>query len=231
VTARQEALRAAGGVLEIEAQDDLVGALLLANEEGLAASSAADAGKGAHAGRSGLTTEDIVLFITTLIVAGNETSTFLSGHALHVLASMPEVQAELRADRSKMNNFLDETMRLYGPVQRLFRWVLADTEVGGVPIKSDEWVAVFYGAANRDPAVFDDPHRFDLNRPNARAHTSLGHGIHYCLGALLARLNVSTMVNAVLDRYTQIELAGEPMPQTVNIFNFAYWELPLSFTH
>lgn len=210
---RKEALGRHDVVMEIEDVDDLITALLLAGE-------------------SGLSVEDIVLFVTTLLVAGNETTISLSGHCLNVLARLPEVQAALRADRSLVGNFIDETMRMYGSGQRLFKWVLEDTEIDGRPIAKDEWVAIFLIAANRDPAVFPDPHTFDLRRPNVRQHLSFGHGIHYCLGAALGRLNVAALVNAVLDRYSTIESTGEaPTVGTVSIFTHALWRLPLVLRH
>jgi cytochrome P450 len=200
---------------EAQEGDDLITALHLAREEG-----------------SALSVEDIVLFITTLLVAGNETTISLSGHCLNVLARLPDVQAELRADRSLANNFIDETMRMYGSGQRLFKWVLEDTEIDGARIAKDEWVAIFLIAANRDPAVFPDPHTFDLHRPNVRQHLSFGHGIHYCLGAALGRLNVAALVNAVLDRYSTIEPTAEaPTVGTVSIFTHALWRLPLELRH
>ena len=213
VVDRKEALGRHHVVKEIEDVDDLITALLLAGE-------------------SGLSVEDIVLFVTTLLVAGNETTISLSGHCLNVLARLPEVQAALRADRSLMGSFIDETMRMYGSGQRLFKWVLEDTEIDGRPIAKDEWVAIFLIAANRDPAVFPDPHTFDLHRPNVRQHLSFGHGIHYCLGAALGRLNVAALVNAVLDRYSTIESTGEaPTVGTVSIFTHALWRLPLELRH
>lgn len=215
VLARKEALEQGGAATAIDDADDLITALLLAEEA-----------------QSSLTVEDIVLFVTTLLVAGNETTISLSGHCLNVLARLPEVQAALRADRSLIGNFIDETMRLYGPGQRLFKWVLEDTEIDGKAIARDEWVAIFLIAANRDPAVFEDPDTFDLHRSNVRQHLSFGHGIHYCLGAALGRLNVATLVNAVLDRYSTIVPTGEaPTVGTVSIFTHALWRLPLELRH
>jgi cytochrome P450 len=93
-------------------------------------------------------------------------------------------------------------------------------------------VAIFLIAANRDPAVFPDPHTFNLHRPNVRQHLSFGHGIHYCLGAALGRLNVAALVNAVLDRYSTIEATDEPPTVgTVSIFTHALWRLPIELRH
>ena len=232
VLARKGALDAQAGALAIEDVDDLITALLLANEAGRAEVTPGEIERGTHAGRSGLTVEDIVLFVTTLLVAGNETTISLSAHCLNALARLPEVQTVVREDRSLVNNFIDETMRLYGSGQRLFKWVLEDTQIDGHKIAKDEWVAIFLIAANRDPAVFPDPNTFDLHRANVRQHLSFGHGIHYCLGAALGRLNVATLVNAVLDRYSTIEPTDEaPTVGTVSIFTHALWRLPLELRH
>jgi cytochrome P450 len=218
ITAKVDERRAllaagAGSVLEDGEIPDFIATLLTAEEEG-----------------EHLSPKTIVEFITTLIVAGNETSTFLSGHLLHVLAYNQEVQSVLRADRGRMNDFIDETMRMYGPVHRLFRWVQRDTVLGGQEIKKDEWVAVFFVAANRDPEQFADPNTFDLDRTNANRNLSFGQGIHFCLGSALARMNVSLMINSLLDNYTRIEPGSTPpVMRTVNIFNFAHASLPVRF--
>lgn len=214
VDARREELGRAGARSSAgdAPPEDLITALLLAEEDG-----------------ETLGPKTVVEFLATLIVAGNETSTFLGGHLLHVLASMPEVQRVLRADRARMTDVFDETMRLFGPVHRLFRWVRADTEIGGRRIGKDEWVAVFFVAANRDPAVFPNPDAFDLDRPNKSKNLSFGHGIHFCLGSALAGLNATAMIEALLDAYPVIEPAGEPVMRAVNIFNYSHAKLPIRF--
>jgi cytochrome P450 len=228
VLERKAALEGQDTVMALE-DVDLITALLLANEAGETEVAPTD---GTHAGRTGLTPEDIVLFVTTLLVAGNETTISLSAHCLNVLAHHPDVQAAVRADRSLVNDFIDETMRLYGSGQRLFKWVLEDTEIDGRRIAKDEWVAIFLLAANRDPRVFPDPDTFEMTRPNLRQHLSFGQGIHYCLGASLGRLNVATLVNAVLDRYSSITTTDEPPTVgTVSIFTHALWRLPLELRH
>ena len=103
-----------------------------------------------------------------------------------------------------------------------------DPEVGGKLIRKGEWVALFFGAANRDPAVFADPEVLDIDRPNIRQQLSMGHGLHFCLGASLARLEVVTMINAVLDRYSTIALTEDPgTKQTASLLTHAFVRLPL----
>ena len=196
---------------DVEDAKDLISALLRAEVDG-----------------QRLSPEEIVRFCMTLVVAGSETTTFLIGNLLHALAREPEVTARLRVDRSLVNIFVEECMRVDGPPQRLFRTATRDVEVGGKLIRKGEWVALFFGAANRDPAVFADPEVLDIDRPNIRQQLSMGHGLHFCLGASLARLEVVTMINAVLDRYSTIALTEDPgTKQTASLLTHAFVRLPL----
>ena len=175
-----------------------------------------------------LTPEEIVRFCVTLVVAGSETTTFLIGNLLQAMARLPEVTARLRADRTLVNVFVEEAMRVDGPPQRLFRIATRDVEVGGKLIRKGEWVALFFGSANRDPEVFADPDVLDIDRPNIRQQLSMGHGLHFCLGASLARLEVVAVVNAVLDRYQTITLTDDPgTKQTASLLTHAFVRLPL----
>ncbi len=196
---------------DVEDAKDLISALLRAEVDG-----------------QRLSPEEIVRFCMTLVVADSETTTFLIGNLLHALAREPEVTARLRADRSLVNIFVEECMRVDGPPQRLFRTATRDVEIGGKLIRKGEWVALFFGAANRDPAVFADPEVLDIDRPNIRQQLSMGHGLHFCLGASLARLEVVTMINAVLDRYSTIALTEDPgTKQTASLLTHAFVRLPL----
>lgn len=199
---------------DIEDAEDLISALLRAEVDG-----------------QRLTPEEIVRFCVTLVVAGSETTTFLIGNLLHALAREPEIAARIRADRALLTVFIEETMRLDGPPQRLFRIATRDVEVGGKLIRAGEWVALFFGSANRDPAVFPHPARLDIDRPNLSKQLSLGSGLHFCLGSSLARLEVSAMLNAVLDRYQHISLSDDPgTKQTASLLTHAYVRLPLQLS-
>lgn len=196
---------------EVDDAEDLISALLRAEVDG-----------------QRLTPEEIVRFCVTLVVAGSETTTFLIGNLLHALAREPELQARLRADRTLLNLFVEETLRLDGPPQRLFRIATRDIQMDGKVIREGDWVALFFGSANRDPAVFPNPDRLDIDRPNIRQQLSLGHGLHFCLGASLARLEVMAVLNAVLDRYQTIALTDDPgTKQTASLLTHAYVRLPL----
>lgn len=196
---------------DVDDAEDLISALLRAEVDG-----------------ERLTPEEIVRFCVTLVVAGSETTTYLIGNLLHALECEPEVARRVRADRSLVGTFIEETMRVDGPPQRLFRIATRDVEMGGSTIREGDWVAVFFGAANRDSAVFADPGRVDLDRPNIRQQLSLGHGLHFCLGASLARLEVTAVVNAVLDRYTTIALGDDPgQKQTASLLTHGWVRLPM----
>ncbi|BBZ32448.1 putative cytochrome P450 YjiB [Mycolicibacterium confluentis] len=196
---------------DVDDAEDLISALLRAEVDG-----------------QRLTPEEIVRFCVTLVVAGTETTTYLIGNLLHKVASEPAATQRIRADRSLLPAFIDETMRLDGPPQRLFRIATRDVEMDGVTIRRGDWVALFFGAANRDAAVFPDPDRFDLDRANSRQQLSLGHGVHFCLGAPLARLEVTAVLNAILDRYATVELTDDPGDkQTASLLTHAYVRLPL----
>lgn len=196
---------------DVDDAEDLISALLRAEVDG-----------------QRLTPEEIVRFCVTLVVAGSETTTFLIGNLLHAMARETDVAERVRADRTQLNAFVEETLRIDGPPQRLFRIATRDAEVGGKVIREGDWVALFFGSANRDPAVFQDPGRFDIDRSNLRQQLSLGHGLHFCLGASLARLEVIAMLNAVLDRYQTIALTDDPgTKQTASLLTHAYVRLPL----
>ena len=196
---------------DVEDAEDLISALLRAAVDG-----------------QRLTPEEIVRFCVTLVVAGSETTTFLIGNLLHAMAREPGITARMRDDRTLVNVFVEEAMRIDGPPQRLFRIATRDVEIGGKLIRKGDWVALFFGSANRDPEVFEDPDRFDIDRPNIRQQLSMGHGLHFCLGASLARLEVVAVVNAVLDRYQTIALTDDPgTKQTASLLTHAYVRLPL----
>lgn len=172
--------------------------------------------------------EEVVRFCFTLVVAGSETTMYFAANVFHALLEHPELLAPLRADRAKVAAFLDETLRLSGPPQRLFRKVTRDVEIGGKQIRAGEWVALFFAAANHDPEVFPAPAEFRLDRANAADHLSYGTGIHYCLGGPLASLEVACLVNALLDRYVAIEPgSAPPEPQTTTLLQHSYTKIPL----
>jgi cytochrome P450 len=190
--------------------DDLIAALADASVDGQA-----------------LNDSEVVGFCTLVLLAGNETTTNLIGNMLHILASRPELWKRAREDRSLVDRIIDETLRYESPVQRLPRVATQTVDVRGVTIPAGELVDIFYGAANRDPSAFTDPDTFRLDR-SIGEHTAFGAGIHYCLGAPLARVEARITLNEFLDRFATISLASEPaVRQRAVILALGFQTLPL----
>ncbi|MGE3849778.1 MAG: cytochrome P450 [Gammaproteobacteria bacterium] len=193
--------------------EGLIAALLLAESEG-----------------ERLSLDEVTRFCVTLVVAGAETTTFLLTNLLYNLATMPAITAALRADRSLVPAFIDESLRHGGPPQRLFRIATRDVEVGDKLIRAGDWVALFFAAANHDPAVFPDPARFDLARRNLNLQLSMGLGIHHCLGFALAKSEAQALVEATLDAYADIRPgATPPRPQATSLLTHSFDALSLRF--
>ncbi len=155
-----------------------------------------------------LTGDEVLAFAILLLVAGNETTTNLIGSGMRALLAHPEALAALRADPERIPAAIEEMLRYDGPVQGIVRFALRDTEVGGRAVRAGEVLMGMTGAANRDPEQFPDPARFDLDRQDAR-HLAFGQGIHYCVGAPLARVEAEIAFRALLARWPSIEAAGD----------------------
>ena len=154
---------------------------------------------------------EMEIFSTTilLLIAGNETTTNLIGNAVSSLLKHPDQLELLRSDLSLMPSAVEELLRFNGPVQATGRVAKEDIEVGGVTVKEGQVAFVLLGSANHDPAKFPDPERLDLRR-RPTDHLAFGDGIHFCLGAPLARAEAQITLQALIERYPRIELAGEP---------------------
>jgi cytochrome P450 len=177
-----------------------------------------------------LSVEEVIRFCITLVVAGAETTTFLIGNLLYNLATMKHVHQRLKDDPALLLPFIDETLRHSGPPQRLFRIATENVCVGNADIKKGDWVALFFAAANHDPAVFPDPGRFDMDRPNLNKQLTLGIGIHHCLGSALAKLEARVLLEGVLARGDEIMFGGSfPVPQTASLLNHGFERLVLRF--
>ncbi|HKR51848.1 MAG TPA: cytochrome P450 [Pseudonocardiaceae bacterium] len=155
-----------------------------------------------------LADEEIIGFVGLLLIAGHITTTATLGNSVVTFADNPAAVAEIRADPTLLPAAIEEVLRVRTPFPRLTRLTAVDTHVGGVDIPAGQVVLPWVAAANRDARVFADPHRFDIHRtPNP--HLSFGHGIHFCLGAPLARLEARVALRLLLGRYRDIEVATD----------------------
>jgi len=127
--------------------------------------------------------------------------------ALKIMAERPDLQRLLRAERDRIPNFIEETLRFESPVKGDFRLARIPASVGGVELPAGTTVMVLNGAANRDPRRFADPAAFEPTRPNARQHLAFGRGIHTCPGAPLARAEARVAIQRLLDRTTDIRVS------------------------
>ena len=143
-----------------------------------------------------------------VLAAGFETTVNLLGNGIRMLLDNPEHRRTLSQRPQLWPNAVEEILRLESPVQLTARLALNDTEVAGTPVKQGELVIVYVAAANRDPAVFPDPNRFDIERENAGKHLAFSGGRHFCLGAALARAEGEVGLRAFFDRFPDVRPAG-----------------------
>ena len=176
--------------------DDLIGTLLRAESQ-----------------EGALTGDEVKLFVFTLLVAGNVTTTHLIGNAMLALLSHPSELAKLTRTPSLVPQLVEEALRYDAPVQFTLRTATRDVELAGVTIPHGAMVAPISASANRDDRVFPDPDRFDVTRP-AKDQLAFGHGIHFCLGAALARLEARVAFEELLPRIRDPIGAGERVTWT-----------------
>ncbi|HZQ30690.1 MAG TPA: cytochrome P450 [Mycobacterium sp.] len=149
---------------------------------------------------------DVVRTATFLFGAGQETTAKLLSAALRVLGDRPDIQQQLRDDRSRIPAFIEECLRMDSPVKSVFRMARKTTKLGDVDVPAGTTVMVSPGAANRDPRRFDNPHEFQLDRRNVREHIAFSRGIHSCPGAPLARVEGRVSLERILDRLADIAI-------------------------
>lgn len=150
---------------------------------------------------------DVARVASNVFVAGQETTTRLLGAALKVLGERPDIQQFLREDYTRIPNFIEEALRIEGPIKGDFRLSRVPTTVSGVDIPAGTTLMVLNGAANYDPHRFRDPETFDPVRKNARQHLAFGRGIHACPGAPLARAEARVAIERLLDRTSDIRIS------------------------
>ena len=150
---------------------------------------------------------EMLNILLQLLVAGNETTTNLIASAMMLLLQNPSQMAALTADSALIPNFVEESLRAESPVQALTRLVKVDTEIGGVKIPAGSQIFLMFASGNRDEAQYKDAAGFDLRRDNARTHLAFGQGVHFCLGAALARLEAKVAFETLLARLRNIRFA------------------------
>jgi cytochrome P450 len=192
-----------------EPQDDLVSALVRAEGEDAT-----------------LTNEEMVAFAMLLLIAGNETTTNLLGNAMLALTEHPDEMRNVAGDPSLIPSMVEEALRYDSPVQFLFRTATQDVELGGTTIPQGNAVVPIYASGNRDDRKYPDAARFDVTR-NPQGHLAFGLGIHFCLGAPLARLEAKVAFEELL-RLRGIARAGTA-ERIDSLFLRGLKHLPLSF--
>ncbi|MFI2477174.1 cytochrome P450 [Nocardia xishanensis] len=163
-----------------------------------------------------LETQVAVLMLVQLVGAGGESTAGLIGNAVRLLAADSPLQQRLREDPELLPEFLEEALRLESPFRAHHRHVVADTTLGGVDLPAGAHLLLLWGAANRDPAVFPDADRLRLDRTVQRGHLAFGKGVHFCVGAALARLEARVALGALLAATGSFEQApGDDAAQWV----------------
>ena len=158
-----------------------------------------------------LSDEELRINLGALLVGGNLTTTDLIGNGVYLLLKNPGELAKLKADPGLINATVEEILRVEGPVDITGRIASSELEIGGCPVKAKQSITTFLRAANHDPEVFEDPHRFDISRKH-KPHVAFGGGAHICIGAPLARLEAQVALPRLFARFPNLRLA-EPDAQ------------------
>jgi len=177
----------------VQPREDLLTGLVMAVDEG-----------------NRLTQEELVANVGLLLAAGHETTSNLIGNGLLALLRHPDQMNKLHDNSTLIETAVEEMLRYDNPVQIVYRSATEDVERDGKPIRQGQLVNLMLGAANRDPAHFSEPDRFDITRHEGR-HLGLGLGIHFCLGAALARLAGQIAFTTVLRRFPDLRLATDTL--------------------
>ena len=191
--------------------DDLISALVAARD-----------------GQQRLTEEELLSTVTLLLVAGHETTVNLISAGTIALLRNPPQAAALRADPSLAEAAIEELLRFDGPTEMaVARFALEDLTIGGVTIPAGATVMVVLGAANRDPKYTADPDRLDLRRQTRAHHLAFGYGLHYCVGAPLARLEAQIAIPALFIRYPRLRLASDKLDVASSLSLRSYPTVPV----
>jgi cytochrome P450 len=176
-----------------------------------------------------LTMPELQNLMQQLITGGYITTADGIAAAMYLLAEDPEQQRRIRTDRSLIKPFAEEALRMLAPVQGLFRKATRDVELHGVRIPAGSVLHVRYGAANRDESAFEAADTFDVTRPHVTRHMSFGQGPHACVGAPLARQEIVTAFERLLERFDDIRLDG-PAELNAGLLFYSFRRLPVRFS-
>jgi cytochrome P450 len=162
-----------------------------------------------------LTPAEAVSTLVILLGAGGESTGALIGNSVRMLAERPDAQQALRDDPALVPPFIEEVLRVESPFRGHYRMARRDTVLGDATIPAGSLVYLVWAAANRDPAEFDDPDEFRLDRPHSRGHLGFGRGIHFCVGAPLARMEARIAIETLLARTSNVSLDPDRPPAYV----------------
>jgi cytochrome P450 len=177
-----------------------------------------------------LSLRELLGFCSLLLVAGNETTTNLIGNAILCFDEQPDQAQRLRADPSLLESAIEEVLRFRSPVQAMFRRCVSDTQVSAQSVPAGSSLLAMIGSANRDESQFPNADKFDVARAPNR-HLAFGHGIHYCLGAPLARLEAHIALRAMLERFRDFgRVPGSTLEPLNSFIVYGVKSLPIAFT-
>jgi cytochrome P450 len=214
VLAFQTAIMAQIQERRLDPRDDFVSALIAAEV----------------AGQEPLSDVEILSILQQIIPAASDTTSIALTRGLLLLLKYPEIMQELRANPQRLAAFIEELLRIEAPGQSTFRISRRKTTLGGVEIEAGAQILVRVGAANRDPSVFSDPDRFDMDRKNVRMHMSFGRGHHSCLGMMLARKELAIAFEEILQRMQDIRIVeGTDLTFTPSLIAPGLPSLPIAF--
>lgn len=173
---------------------------------------------------------ELLGFCALLLVAGNETTTNLLVNAMYTFTELPEVWQHLRAEPERLEDAIEEVLRYRSPVQAMFRFTKSEVELQGQVIPENSPIIAWIGSANHDEARFSEPDKFKIDRsPNK--HLAFGKGIHYCLGAPLARLEARISLHSMLKQFSEIERKSKDgLQRPPSLIVYGLRSLPIRFS-
>ncbi len=171
---------------------------------------------------------NVVMYAMTMMAAGGDTTRSLLAGMVYLLAQNPDQWARLREDRSLIPTAIEEALRCVTPARAFGRTAVRDTVVNGHLVKAGQRVYLMYMAANRDESVFANANSFDVSRQESTQQVALGGGAHICAGARLVRSEAAIVLNALLDRFSRLEVAGDPVP-VIHVIRNGWQSMPITF--